>query len=412
MMAQIKAAKLKSKPRPEPTSAPPAASSSNDLLSALKNASKANLRKTEPVARDVVVEPSNPLMAEMMAKSMMARQARQTSSGNMFAAAEAPPPPTSTESDLVKEIRLNSQALVATDSVHKKATSRAPVGQNTFSAPQPAPPSALAAPRAAVPAAAPPTAAPSSSSGGRPEAPRADNLGKPIPEWKRKILQRKLDAEYDKEQSASAEIAAKEARWVGVPVWKRAMIEAKEAEADAIARGEVIPPKAAAAPEPAKPKIPDFTPAHLKAVISKKPVAAAAPASAAPKFDPFTGQPLAPPAPRFDPMTGKPLGAAAAVPPPVSSVTGATPSFMRGAAVAAPISSFPTTPPQNAPSVGEDSGAIAEWKLKLLDKKKAGEQARIDDLRKEKEAKEARWIGVPAWKRKIIEEKERAMGKR
>jgi hypothetical protein len=39
-------------------------------------------------------------------------------------------------------------------------------------------------------------------------------------------------------------------------------------------------------------------------------------------------------------------------------------------------------------------------------------QARIDELRKEKEAKEARWIGVPAWKRKIIEEKERAMGLR
>lgn len=48
------------------------------------------------------------------------------------------------------------------------------------------------------------------------------------------------------------------------------------------------------------------------------------------------------------------------------------------------------------------------WKKKLVEKKKVGQQKEIDRLREEKAAKEARWIGVPAWKRAIIEKKEAA----
>ena len=68
---------------------------------------------------------------------------------------------------------------------------------------------------------------------------------------------------------------------------------------------------------------------------------------------------------------------------------------------------------------------IAEWKKKLLEKKKAEQQAELDKIRAIEAAKEARhddvmqhdttltthtdrWIGVPAWKRAIIEKKEAA----
>lgn len=52
---------------------------------------------------------------------------------------------------------------------------------------------------------------------------------------------------------------------------------------------------------------------------------------------------------------------------------------------------------------------IAEWKQKVLAKKQAKTEAEIAMQRAEEAAKEARWIGVPAWKRAIIEKKEAAL---
>ena len=45
----------------------------------------------------------------------------------------------------------------------------------------------------------------------------------------------------------------------------------------------------------------------------------------------------------------------------------------------------------------------------MLEKKQAKVQAEEEKRRAEEAAKEARWIGVPAWKRAIIEKKEAAL---
>ena len=54
--------------------------------------------------------------------------------------------------------------------------------------------------------------------------------GKPLADWKKKILQQKLDQEFEKERLVLQEAEMKEAKWVNVPEWKRTMLEKKEAE--------------------------------------------------------------------------------------------------------------------------------------------------------------------------------------
>ena len=51
---------------------------------------------------------------------------------------------------------------------------------------------------------------------------------------------------------------------------------------------------------------------------------------------------------------------------------------------------------------------LQEWKKNLLIKKQKADDSELERLRQENAAKEARWIGVPAWKRLIIEKKEAA----
>ena len=68
---------------------------------------------------------------------------------------------------------------------------------------------------------------------GPPQAPLIDEKGEPLPDWKRKVLQKRLDEEWQKQQLILAEERAKEARWDGVPAWRRAMLEKKEREASA-----------------------------------------------------------------------------------------------------------------------------------------------------------------------------------
>ena len=61
--------------------------------------------------------------------------------------------------------------------------------------------------------------------GGRQIACTVDKDGKELPAWKQKVVQRRLDAKYDKLLAAKASVTAKQARWIGVPAWKRAMLE-------------------------------------------------------------------------------------------------------------------------------------------------------------------------------------------
>jgi len=65
---------------------------------------------------------------------------------------------------------------------------------------------------------------------GKPIAPQFDNKGQPIPEWRQKIKQKRLDIEFQQKKETEAEHQANEDRWIGVPAWKRAMLEKKEKE--------------------------------------------------------------------------------------------------------------------------------------------------------------------------------------
>jgi epidermal growth factor receptor kinase substrate 8 len=313
-----------------------------------------------------------------------------------------------------------------------QSSSLAPVESKFKAASQPSPVPTLGRPVATPkgkqlqPSQTGPTSAAVLSHSDRPVAPTIDEDGKPIPAWKQKILQKRLDADFQKVLDAQAAHKAKEDRWVGIPSWKRAMLEKKEAAAAGAGSEELAaaaapapaasaaapPAPAAAAPdqhitsaasmlkktttkvvEPVQPSRP--TPA--KWVPPPKSAAAAPPAPTGARFDPMTGKPLAAPAapqPRFDPMTGKPIAAApaTAVHPMVAQAGGRS----GGAATAAP----------SAPAEAADEAPLAEWKSKLVSKKKAQNQKEIDDLRAQKAAAEARWIGVPGWKRAIIEKKE------
>lgn len=63
----------------------------------------------------------------------------------------------------------------------------------------------------------------------RPVAQCVDENGRDVPLWKQKVLQKKLDDAWSKELLEAREQDASEARWAGVPAWKRAVLENKEA---------------------------------------------------------------------------------------------------------------------------------------------------------------------------------------
>ena len=420
-MAAIANAKLKKSAGPQP-SAPAPAPPGGGLMAAIAGAGQKVLKKV--VREEKAPEAAGDPMMEELRKRAAGRK-------NSMAALEQLGQPKSKgsddeyKSDLVKEIEAAS--LRQNDSIHKVPT--LPRAQEP-AVPTPAVPTPAAppvsfnapkramAPKSAAKTPATPTAVPPSGTGERQIAPKIDHLGKPIPEWKRKIKQKKLDAAYEAEQSSAAEHLAKEARWVGVPAWKRAMLEKKEAEE----RGEV-------APTPAKPVPPasgggggELGLKKLKktgiSTTAPPPAPVAAPPAPKSSWKPPAAA-AAPPQPKFDPFTGLPLGAgsaptapAAQKPPPSNTPSSSAPKsampwLQKGTAANAPgpaqlASATGTQPPD------EDGAPLLAWKKALVEKKKAQEQARLDELRQEKMVKEARWIGVPAWKRKIIEEKERA----
>lgn len=355
LMQELLHKKLRSAPAPAQSAPSAPAAPRNDLLAQLQATSQNNLRKVEPPApREADPESESPFLAELRRKSSAALETRKESysaEGRLDALDEAPAP-VFAQSDLVREI--TTTQLVPTESIHKA----------------PPPPAVVVA--TPPPVATPPSAAPAGNTGasegadGRPLAPHVDALGKPVPEWKRKILQRKLDAEFEKEQRAKQEVEAKEARWIGVPKWKRAMIERKEAEAARSEAGEdpepTPPPPAATSATPTQGIKVNLkkTSTPAPAVATPPPAApqpspaVSEPTSTAPRFDPYTGKPLAAPsAPvaRFDPLTGKPLAAGTAL----ATTPAATPAWKKTTAptpssVTAPAAA-PAAPPPSAEAV-------------------------------------------------------------
>ena len=217
----------------------------------------------------------------------------------------------------------------------------------------------------------------------RPTAPTVGNSGKPIPSWKQKILQRKLDAEFAKELAVEEAEAAKEARWDGIPAWKRAIIEQKEAAQaqkydtaaadDATALAPQYQSDASSAGEPL------FAATRLKVTTTAAMVAQPAPAYVAPVADaPKQPNPLS----EWQKKKEREKEA-------------------KDATNAAHAAAEKEKRMEEAKWKG-----VPAWKRGIIEKKKRSNQIEIDALRQKQAASEARWTGVPAWKRAIIEKKE------
>lgn len=408
-------------------------------------AGRSGLKKRAPVEDDRPPAEIDPAAAHLQA--IQAAASRRKASMVTLGELESKPAVVSNLNPLAQEV--SDFKLTEVESKFKQPEPAAPVA----AAP---PPPAAGAPPPAAPVSRPskskgpppgPASAAVLASATRQIAPTVDDTGKPIPAWKQKILQKRLDADHQKVLDAKAAEVHKEARWKGIPGWKRAMIERKEAAAltggapddGGAALAAAVAAPAAPAPAAKDGQLPAFKlkktgsiavkqPAPYKEPASARaapaPYKAPAPAAAAPtgaRFDPMTGKPLAQPAapvPRFDPMTGQPLSAAAAAAPPPS----AAPMTWKQKQDAKKAAAAPSAAPAVHPMVAQAAHAaapapvaaaaptsavpLAEWKTKLVQKRKMQNQKEIDALRAEKAAKEARWIGVPAWKRAIIEKKE------
>ena len=319
------------------------------------------LRKVEAQAPRME-EDSNPLMTAIRA----AAGARAEQAGTVVAAMDelaSVPAPKSDLHPLAAEI----------------VSSSLKPNESKFKAPEPPPPvqpakmTGFARKKAAASTAGP--AVDLTADGGRQIAPTIDDDGKAIPVWKQKVVQKRLDAEYGKIVAAKAEVEAREARWVGVPAWKRAMMEKKEA--DALGGNQEAPPPK---PEPTKPPAGENTPHRLKrtGLSTRGPNPAPPPPAAvdnsqppAPKFDPMTGQPLAPALPagaRFDPLTGKPLAVAVTPAPAFSAPKYVAPAQAQAQAQSvpppkfsqpsAPSRSFQQAPPPAAEPVDDAPLAV------------------------------------------------------
>jgi epidermal growth factor receptor kinase substrate 8 len=135
--------------------------------------------------------------------------------------AGAPPPQDNLQSEIL------GAKLKEVDSRHKRPGSvYDPFGA---SAPPPPPPVVHqpppAAPAASAKGAAEGSLAPPKD--GRPIAPFFEPTGEPIADWKRRVLQKKLDTEWEKEQAEIRAKAEEESKWEGIPAWKRNLLVTK-----------------------------------------------------------------------------------------------------------------------------------------------------------------------------------------
>eukprot|EP00912_Choanoflagellata_sp_UC4_P000836 UC4_evm1s514 len=74
-----------------------------------------------------------------------------------------------------------------------------------------------------------------------------------LPDWKKKLLQKRVDAEQAKIDAARRAVEEEEAKWEGVPAWKRSLIEKKKSPVS------VQPAAQASAPQIMPPIQPSFT---------------------------------------------------------------------------------------------------------------------------------------------------------
>ncbi|EDQ85504.1 uncharacterized protein MONBRDRAFT_34215 [Monosiga brevicollis MX1] len=431
-----------------PPPPPPPAASGNNLLSALKNRAPLRAAPSQSSGDGGARDSSGDLLRELQ----QGKQLRSVQPGSTTRASAG-------ESDFLSEIRSGIQLKKTSSSV---ALAPPPPAETSFSrdiqqaALQPVdsyhkmdykPPAVAAAP------APPPSTTtakgtsegqmPAPGSGGRPVAPTHGPDGDQLPDWKRKVLQKKLDDEWSAAQAQQAEARAKEARWEGVPAWKRAVLERKERVAagleeappterpmpdargpPAVASSSAVapPPPVAVPPGRGQPPPPTTTtPARTQpyyqqmqqsqqqryaatssAVPSAQPQAAATTRAQAP-----TGQDQPVPEVMDDAERMRKLemlnqrfaarrqtGPGAGAPPPVSMA-------------APPAVAVPAPAPAAASAPAEDETPPA-WRAAIEQRKQEKIQKQLEEERQKRALAEKRWEGVPAWKRAIIEKKEAA----
>jgi hypothetical protein len=211
------------KAAPRPSQTPEEEDGRGGFLAEL--AQKARTRKESNVdissQMDEQMSSRPPLPNALSALALEIQQASLSANESRFKAAEPPPPPP-------PQPPAQQPAQPQFQPAPPPALGSQPVQHQPQQHPAAAP-----VPAAAVAAASEPAADLAIVKGdpNRPIAPTVSETGKAIPAWKQKILQRKLDAAHAKVMEAAQAMQAKESRWVGVPAWKRAMIEKKEAAA-------------------------------------------------------------------------------------------------------------------------------------------------------------------------------------
>ena len=226
------------------------------------------------------------------------------------------------------------------------------------------------------------------ASSDRPMAPTVDSNGKEIPAWKQKIFQRKLDAEFAKVLAARKAKLEKDSRWDGIPAWKRAIIEQKEAA------------QALSTPAP----VPVATPA-------------VAPVDGQPVFGAFklrpTRAPIVPcavrnqPEPEPDPEPEPKCVAPVVIAPPKVNPLRDWQKKKEDERKAKEVENATNAAAKDEHQAEEARWkGVPVWKRGILEKKKRDNQAEIDALRAKEKLSEARWVGIPPWKRAIIEKKE------
>ncbi|EGD72942.1 hypothetical protein PTSG_04674 [Salpingoeca rosetta] len=491
-------------PPPPPPPAGPLGSSTDDsnsnngggggngaLLAALKGAKLKKASTSSLGSSGDSDGPMGGLLAEIRAK----KQLRKTDNSGILTSSTRPRTSTSSEGvmpALAQEIK--NKKLRETDSYYKNTQPPPPPPPATTTTPQPPPPQPM------QPAKPPTTSAATATGGtsleafvaptdGRPVAPAVDHEGKPLPNWKRNVLQRKLDAEWSRQQAELAKQREAEAKWEGIPTWKRRVIEQKRQKATEGAPSQVTPKPLAQ--DLHKQQQQQHGSANTFGVVLKKKQHTSSSSSSTNVFAPpppvaqqqqqqqqfmppppqqssymNTGMPpsagpiaqqpqqpvsyqqppgnsmnssngvFVPPPPVLPPDSASKLdlinqrlqmnktGASQSAPPPVSTfappqqqqqqqpqqVWQPAPQPMAHANVVPPPPAFAqlqapqaTQPPQS------QSAPLAEWKAKLLEKKAAKAQQEAEKAAMALAAQEARWEGVPAWKRAIIEKKERAL---
>jgi hypothetical protein len=188
----------------------------------------------------------------------------------------------------------------------------------------------------------------------RPLAPTLDENGQPLPDWKRKVLQKRLDDEWEKEKQLVAEAEQREAQWIGVPAWRRAMLEKKDKEAHASPVAPVVdvpvppPPPLAVVPPPKT----NFNGAGLP--LARQPAALVPPPPPPPTILPPA---LSQRSPAFAPANSAPMASSHPMLAQAASASALPIPGLRGASQPPPPPSAASTAPSTAHAMLQQSAA-------------------------------------------------------